>query len=117
MTPRERKLLKLFRVLPEVDREALFAFAEFLHARAEPPRNAAPPVLIPRPERETVVGAIKRLSASYHMLDKAKMLDETANLMAQHVMHGRDANEVIDELEAIFRRHYDTLLQESDGNS
>lgn len=115
MTPRERKLRKLLRALPEADQAALVAFAEFLHARAKPPRDAAARVLIPRPEQESVVGAIKRLSASYPMVDKAEMLDETSHLMAQHVMHGRAANEVIDELEAIFRRHYETLLAESDG--
>jgi len=115
MTSRERKLLKLFGALSQADQQALFAFAEFLHARTDTPQDAGPPVLIPRPDQETVIGAVKRLSASYHMLDKAKMLDETANLMAQHVMQGRDAKEVIDELEAIFRRHYEALSEGSDA--
>jgi hypothetical protein len=40
------------------------------------------------------------------MLDKAKLLNETSALMAQHVMQGRPAEEVIDELEIVFEMHY-----------
>ena len=65
------------------------------------------PQPIPRPESETVVGAIKRLSATFPMLDRAKLLNETSVLVTQHVMRGRDATEVIEELEVLFRRHYE----------
>jgi hypothetical protein len=34
------------------------------------------------------------------------MLNETSGLMTEHLMQGRPAPEVIDELEALFRRHY-----------
>lgn len=110
----ERKLRKLFAALAPADRDTLLAFAEFLAAREAPTdagslggAAAAPgPLDIPRPEEESVVGAIKRLSATYPMLDKDKVLHETAGLMAQHVMQGRDSAEVIDELEAVFERHY-----------
>jgi hypothetical protein len=44
------------------------------------------------------------------MLDKAKMLNETSALMAQHIMQGRDAEEVIDELEQVFATHYERLV-------
>lgn len=117
MNQSDRKLLKLFSELREEDRCTLLAFAEFLHSRgnageaAEIPR----PATTPRPEQESVVAALKRLSASYHMLDKAKMLHETSALMAQHVMQGRDAVEVIDELEVVFRRHYERLLSGGDA--
>jgi hypothetical protein len=43
------------------------------------------------------------------MLDRSKMLNETSVLMTQHVISGRDAVEVIDELEILFRRHYENL--------
>jgi len=31
--------------------------------------------------------------------------------MTQHVIHGRSAVEVIDELEILFRRHYEKLAE------
>jgi len=43
------------------------------------------------------------------MLNKDTMLHETSGLVAQHLIQGRAAREVIDELEAIFRRHFDDL--------
>ncbi len=112
MRQEDKRLLKIFRALGPEDRETLMAFGEFLASRA---REASPrpmePHPIPRPPKETVVGAIKRLSASYPMLDKAALLNETSMLMAQHVMHGRPAEEVIDELEVLFRRHYERYLE------
>ncbi len=112
MNPRERKLLNQFRNLPEAEAQMLLAFAEFLASRGEAtPVEVPAPAVVPRPESESVVGALKRLSATYHMLDKAKMLNETSTVMAQHVMQGRDKVEVIDELEVIFRRHYEALRE------
>jgi hypothetical protein len=35
------------------------------------------------------------------------MLNETSSLMAAHVLNGRPARDVIDDLEALFARHYD----------
>lgn len=109
----ERRLLRLYSSLEEGDRTTLLAFAEFLAARATPAQQAPlpEPTLLPRPERESVIGAIKRLSAGYPMLDRAQMLNETSSLMAQHVIQGRPAREVIDELEQVFRRHYEATLQ------
>ena len=40
------------------------------------------------------------------MLDKAKLLNDTSGLVTQHIMQRRPHIEVIDELEAIFIRHY-----------
>ncbi len=114
MTSPEKRLLRLFRDLDEQGRDTLLAFAEFLNTRAAPqPLSELPePELIPRPDKESVVAAIKRLSASYSMLDKGRMLNDTSSLMTQHVMQGRPANEVVDELEEVFRRHYEQLKQE-----
>jgi hypothetical protein len=64
------------------------------------------PRAVSRPTKESVVGAIKRLSHSYHMLDRGAMLHETSTLMAAQVLHGRPAPEVIDELEDLFARCY-----------
>ena len=61
---------------------------------------------IPRPEAESVVAAIRRLSASYFMLERRDMLNETAALMSAHVLQGRPAPKVVEELEALFEARY-----------
>ncbi len=115
----ERRLRDILRSLPESQARTLLEFAEFLDARsrqgaagvgASGPPAAPMPADIPRPAQESVVKAIKRLAATYPMLDRSKMLNETSSLMTQHVIQGRDSVAVIDELEVIFRRHYETLL-------
>ena len=106
----ERKLAQIFRSLSEGDRNTLVRFAEFLAASGSSPamgrQEALDPKELPRPRQESVVSAIKRLSRSYYMLDRSRMLDETSGLMAAHVLNGRSAKEVIDELEVMFARHY-----------
>jgi hypothetical protein len=108
----ERELIQVFRKLKPEDRDNLKAFAEFLHKRAEQRQplleetETTEPLDIPRPGDETVVGAIKRLSKTFFMLDRSKMLHETSSLMTDHLIQGRDAVEVIDELEQMFQRHF-----------
>lgn len=110
----EGRLLELFNALPEAQRKTVLDFVEFLAARQPPQVREIPkPEPIPRAENESVIKAMRRLSASYHMLDKAKMLNETSVLMAQHVMQGRPAEEVIDELERLFESHYRALVGEA----
>lgn len=123
MSDLEEHLRTLFRELPAADQASLLAFAEFLHSRAGAAplaRPAAAPVPepvpdpepIPRPEQESVVKAVKRLARTYPMLDKSKMLTDTSALVMQHAVQGRDAVEVIDELELVFERHYQRLKTE-----
>lgn len=113
----QRKLLKLFKGLDVKDQAVLIAFAEFLHKREDSsdsacePKISPDPILINRPEEESVVAAIKRLSASYHMLDTDSLLTETSSLMTAHLMHGRSAPDVIDELESLFIREYETFSE------
>lgn len=116
MSPAEKKLLAVFKQLADEERETLLAFGEFLADRAvERPAEPIPePRHIPRPEKESVVAAIKRLSETYSMLDKPQLLNKASALMTQHVMQGRDVNEVIDEMEALFLRFYEELLNEQD---
>lgn len=114
MNRRERKLLKLFGQLTENQQNSLLDFAEFLSVNRNI-ENAADesipePQLVERPQSETVVAAIKRLTASYPMLDRDKLFNETSMLMSQHVMQGREAEQVIDDLEALFKQHYELLL-------
>lgn len=108
-----RRLCELLAQLPLAQREQLLDYAEFLLARYRAPVLVAPvpaPENIPRPAQESVVKAIKRLSATYPMVNRSKMLSETSLLMMQHVMQGRDSVEVIDDLEALFRAHYERLM-------
>jgi len=114
-----RHLVRIYRALNPVDRSALIAFAEFLAARAPEeegrPARVLAPEPISRPAQETVVAAIKRLSRSYHMLDRAELLNETSSLMASHALGGKDADAVIDEIEALFARHYNRYLQDREA--
>ena len=103
----EQRLREILGELPEAQARALLEYAEFLAARYSGPKEITAPLDIPRPQKESVVKAIKRLGATYPMVDRAKMLNETSVLMTQHVISGREAAEVIDELEILFRRHYE----------
>lgn len=109
------KLLALLQDLPEDKQQELLEYAEFLHKRHGGAASAQVPLEIPRPENETVVRAIKRLRETYPMLDPAKLLHETSELMFKHTMQGQPAGEVIDELEILFRRHYQRRAGERRG--
>ena len=105
----ERRLSQCFRTLADGDRRTLLAFADFLAAGRHPPASPEPPgELVPlvRPDQETVIAAIRRLSQTYPMLDRGPMLSDTSALMSAHVLQGREAAVVIDDLEALFLRHY-----------
>jgi hypothetical protein len=123
----ERRLLRLYRALDAESRRTLLALADFLAHRARDPSagegvpgdpHAAVPTLAPTPEPrpadESVVAAIKRLRRSYPMLDSGTMLHETSALMAAHVLQGREAAAVIDELEALFAARYEAFRGASD---
>ena len=107
----EKRLREILGELPEAQAVALLEYAEFLATRYSGPKEITTPLDIPRPEKESVVKAIKRLGVTYPMIDRAKMLNETSVLMTQHVISGRDAAEIIDELEIMFRRHYEKLVE------
>ncbi|OUD15547.1 hypothetical protein [Thioflexithrix psekupsensis] len=109
------RLHHLASALPAAEQAMLLAFAEFLHARtaaAVPcPAPSPTPLAIPRPAQESVVKAIKRLSQTYPMLDKSALLNEASQLLSQHVLQGRSASDVIDELEVLFQRRYELFIQ------
>lgn len=120
----EQKLVDLFRKLSAPDQATLLAFAEFLGRRiisdgvedsTRPSEQPLEPLDIPRPSNERVVAAVKRLSRTFPMLNKNKMLGETSTLVTAHIIQGRDAAAVIDELEALFRREYDLWVAAQDS--
>jgi len=122
MATSERQLLDFFARLGPDGQAALLAFAEFLCQRSastvNPPRaervEIPEPVPMDRPERESVVAGLKRLSQTYPMLSKTEMLSATSDLVARNIMLGTDAAQVIDQLEDIFREHYRKLREQSD---
>lgn len=118
----EKRLTGILRKLPAAQAGMLLEFAEFLLGRRgtasgteQGKTGSAPeipaPVEIPRPTEETVVKAVKRLRATYPMLDARKLLNQTSDLMTQHLVQGREAIEVIEELEILFRSHYEKLAE------
>jgi hypothetical protein len=106
-----RRVAEIVDRLPEDQRQTLLRFAQFLLEEAPEtesvPETLPEPKAIPRPAEESVIKAMRRLSETYFMLERGKLLNETSALMAQHVMQGRDVVEVIDELEVIFATHYE----------
>jgi hypothetical protein len=118
----ERKLIKIFKSLDDSNKEAFMAFGEFLLSRfdnlntktREDNQDAVSmePVDIPRPEGESVIKAIKRLSATYPMVDKENILHPISDLMTSHMISGRAAPEVIDDLQEVFLNEYKSLRDE-----
>ena len=110
---KERQLLKLFAGLDVENQQHVLSYVEFLASKIQSGDNLSEepvseePVIEPRPQNETVIAAIKRLSRSYSMLNKDDMLHETSDLMSSHVLKGRSAEEVIDDLEILFLKHYE----------
>lgn len=110
-------LIDLYQALDDSRKKSLSDFADFLYAQAEPvAKEVQAPDDIPRPEQETVVGAIKRLKATYHMVGSMSVFSEASALMTDHMVKGRDVVEVIDEMEVLFEDAYKKLVQESNRN-
>ncbi len=136
MTEQEQTLLALFNNLTEQDAQTLLRFAEFLAnsdspieivdepetklQEDEPQRSVATssipqPVPIERPAEEKVVDALKRMSATYPMLEKKKILDKASALVAQHVMFGQPAAVVINQIEEMFKKEYAQFVENYKG--
>lgn len=104
------QLNRYYEKLGESERQSLLAFAEFLFQRQSDTDTV--PLLqeaqaIERPDNERVPAALKRLKATYPMLEASDLLGEASELVTQFLMQGREAVDVIDDLEALFERHYE----------
>jgi len=129
VTAWEEGLLKICSTLSVQDRGTLLSFAGFLVQQGRGVDMELPsalpvvqekPVLakpenIARPDDESTVAALKRLSAIYPMLDKNILLDQTSSLMISHIMQGKDKKGVIDELEQIFKDEYARLEEQMES--
>lgn len=105
----EGRLLGAWRRLDADRRVALLEFAEFLAARAKVPRSAHVSTL--RPEGESVVHAVRRLNGSYPMLDRGPLVRPVGDLLSEHLVDGRAAVAVIDDLEALYAAAYAAFLK------
>lgn len=111
-------LIDLYEAMDDNRKKSLSDFADFLYAQAEPiTKEILPPDDVPRPEQETVVGAVKRLKIKYHMVDSMSVFSTASALMTDHMVKGRDVVEVIDEMEILFDDAYKKLVQESKNDS
>lgn len=111
MSPDARKLLDCFRRLSADRQRALLDYAQYLAGKEESSQQSsvpAVPVEIPRPDNESVIKAVRRLRETYPMLNQNQIFTEVSSQMTRHVMQGIAAVHIIDELEIIFRRHYET---------
>ena len=112
MSRNTKSLIEIFESLDMERQASLFDFAEFLQSKGDLVVKEMPgPVLITRPDVETVVGAIKRLKETYPMIESMKVFSSASELMTDHMVKGRDAVEVIDEMEKIFEDFYSKMLE------
>ena len=111
------RLSALYQSLSSEDQQTLMAFAEFLKQQSSSKKESEPQQLqlpgnMERPQQESVVAAIRRLSSCYPMLEKETLLHETSDLMSSHILKGRVAAEVIDDLEELFSTRYDAYRKQ-----
>ena len=108
-----KQLIELYEAMDDERKLSLCDFADFLYAKAGPVvKEIPPPEEVPRPEQETVVGAVKRLKTKYHMVESMTVFSAASSLMTDHMVKGRDVAEVIDEMEVLFEEAYKNLLQD-----
>lgn len=109
----KNKLLELFGQLSKDEQKTLQEYAGFLVSRSNHAQQQQldEPLDIPRPDDESVIAAMRRLSETYPMLNQDKLLHEAAGCMSQHVMQGKEVKLVIEDLEMLFARHYAAIAE------
>lgn len=96
---RRQALLAAFERLDPRQQDMLMDFAATLAASGGAPEVPQPE---PRPDHESVVMAIRRLTRTCAQADRRRLMGPASLLMAQHALQGRAAAEVIAELEVLF---------------
>jgi len=112
----KQRLIDLFNAMSEQHQKSLLDFASFLQHQSvsveeEQELEKLQPLASPRPEDENVVNAIKRLRASYFMLNTDDLLNQSSTLMAEFMLQGREAEAVINDLEQVFEDYYKKYLE------
>ncbi len=111
-------LIDLYESMDDERKRSLCDFADFLYAKADPVSKEVPaPEDVPRPQEETVVGAVKRLKIKYHMVESMTVFSAASELMTDHMVKGRNVVEVIDEMEILFEDAYSKLLENKEQDS
>jgi hypothetical protein len=116
-------LLNIYSRLPAESAKTLLEFAQFLASKAPVTEEkqaediVLEPLGITRPEKESIVGSIKRLKKNYPMLDSDQLIDDTQKLMTQHLLKGKDLLESIDAMEQVFLSHYEKWLIQRSASS
>ena len=107
----QHELRAVIDVLTDAEVASLLDFARYLRDRR--PAAPAPEIVdIPRPEHGSVINAIRRLTQTYPMLNRATLFNEASGLMARHMMHVETSEDTIDQLEALFKSRYATWQAE-----
>jgi hypothetical protein len=96
------RIVALLERLDEAGRRTLVEYAEFLASRADP--ELPPRLPVARPAAESVLQAVRRLNRSYPGLRRASLVQPVGELLSQHLVDARAAEEIIDELEALYAR-------------
>ena len=110
----ERQLRAVLGALTDAEVTSVLDFAQYLRdRRSTAPNPSAEIVEIPRPEDESVIAAIRRLTKTYPMLDRSTVFNEASSLMTRHVVQGESREETIDRLEALFQSRYISLQAKS----
>ena len=115
MKKQRRELDALMSQLGDEHQRAVVDYATFLVQQYNiqtPVEAGLEPAAIARPEEESVIAAIKRLKETFYMLDTDSLLDETSSLMGQHILRGREASAVINELQSLFEAKYKKYLHQ-----
>jgi hypothetical protein len=108
--------IKLLEQLNTANQAQLWNYGQFLLQQQPVIESVLPePLVLEKPENESVIAATKRLAKSYYMVDRSKMLNETSVLIAKHSLQGVAAAEVIVELEALFLKHYQKWKETAGG--
>jgi len=110
-----RELNVLMSRLGDEHQQAVVDYATFLvqqYNMQTPVEGGLEPEAIVRPERETVITAIKRLKKTNYMLDSDELLDGISSLMGQHILPGREASEVINQLQSMFQEKNEKYLEQ-----
>lgn len=115
MKQKIKRLNSLMKQLSETHQQSVVDFASYLVAQY--PMDSilyeiVEPRPVQRPADETVVGAIKRLKQTYYMLDTDGLLNKASALMGQHMLQGREAESVIDDLQNLFESSYEEYRQQ-----
>jgi hypothetical protein len=108
LNPTDKSILNRIRQLSAAERKSVEDYIDFLLSRqlTEISKVSTLPLDIPRPDSESVVRAMQRLTKNYPMLDTKHLFSEASSLMSQNVLQGRPAAQVINDLEALFLSYY-----------